>query len=41
MTAVLTGTAIVPPPEFTLQEEDIVTMSISGIGTLENDVVVV
>ena len=41
MTTVLTGTAIVPPPEFTLQEEDVVTMSISGIGILENDVVVV
>ena len=39
MTAVLTGTAIVPPPEFTLQEGDIVTISIDGIGTLENDVV--
>ncbi len=38
MTVVLTGTAIVPPPDFTLQEEDIVTITIEGIGTLENDV---
>ncbi len=37
-TVVLTGTAIVPPPDFTLQEEDIVTITIEGIGTLENDV---
>ena len=41
MTTVLTGTAIVPPPEFTLQEGDIVAITIEGIGTLENDVVVV
>jgi 2-dehydro-3-deoxy-D-arabinonate dehydratase len=41
MTAVLTGTAIVPPPDFTLREGDVVTISIDGIGTLENDVVVV
>jgi 2-dehydro-3-deoxy-D-arabinonate dehydratase len=39
MTAVLTGTAIVPPPEFTLQEGDVVAISIEGIGTLENEVV--
>ena len=39
MTAVLTGTAIVPPPEFTLQEGDVVSINIEGIGTLENDVV--
>lgn len=39
LTTVLTGTAIVPPPEFFLQEGDIVTMSIEGIGVLENDVV--
>ena len=41
MTTVLTGTAVVPPPEFTLEEGDIVTISIEGVGTLENDVVVV
>ena len=41
MTTVLTGTAIVPPPDFTLQEEDIVTISIESIGVLENDVMVV
>ena len=39
MTAVLTGTAIVPPPDFTLQEGDVVSINIDGIGTLENDVV--
>ena len=41
MTTVLTGTAIVPPPEFTLKEEDVVTIAIAGIGILENDVVTV
>ncbi len=41
MTAVLTGTSIVPPPDFTLQEDDRVSMTIEGIGTLVNDVVVV
>ena len=41
MTAVLTGTAIVPPPEITLQEGDSVSIEIEGIGVLENDVVVV
>ena len=41
MTAVLTGTSIVPPPDFTLQEGDIVSITIEGIGTLENDVIVV
>ena len=41
MTAVLTGTSIVPPPDFTLQEGDSVSMTIQGIGTLVNDVVVV
>ena len=39
MTTMLTGTAIVPPPEFTLREGDLVTIVIEGIGTLENDVV--
>ena len=41
MTTVLTGTAIVPPPEVTLEEGDEVTIQIEGIGVLENDVVVV
>ena len=41
MTTVLTGTAIVPPQDFTLQEGDVVTITVEGLGTLENDVVVV
>ncbi len=41
MTTVLTGTAIVPPPEVTLEEGDDVSIEIEGIGVLENDVVVV
>ena len=41
MTTVLTGTAIVPPPDFTLDEGDVVLITIDGIGTLENGVVVV
>src|SRR5258708_15820103 len=32
----MTGTCLVPPNEFTLQEEDIVDISIDGIGTLTN-----
>ena len=39
MTTVLTGTAIVPPPEFSLKEDDVVTITIDGIGVLENSVV--
>ena len=39
MTTVLTGTAIVPPPEFSLREDDVVTITIDGIGVLENSVV--
>ena len=39
MTTVLTGTAIVPPPDFTLEEGDVVSITIDGIGTLENGVV--
>lgn len=38
-TTLLTGTSIVPPETFTLQSQDIITMTISGIGTLENPVV--
>lgn len=41
MTTVLTGTAIVPPPDFTLHEGDVVSIAIDGLGTLENGVVVV
>ena len=41
MTTVLTGTAIVPPPDFTLEEGDVVSITIDGIGTLENGVAVV
>jgi 2-dehydro-3-deoxy-D-arabinonate dehydratase len=41
MATVLTGTAIVPPPEFTLLEGDVVAITIDGIGVLENDVMVV
>ncbi len=35
----LTGTGIVPPPEFTLRSGDVVTVSIDGVGTLTNPVV--
>ena len=35
----LTGTGIVPPDSFTLQEQDEVDIQISGIGTLRNPVV--
>ena len=35
----LTGTAIVPDADFTLQADDIVIISIDGIGTLENTVI--
>ena|SRR5437016_1835870 len=34
----LTGTGIVPPDDFTLHPRDLVRISISGIGTLENPV---
>ena len=35
----LTGTGIVPDNDFTLQDGDLVHISISGIGTLSNPVV--
>ena len=35
----LTGTAIVPPAEFTLQADDVVRIRIDGIGSLENRVI--
>lgn len=37
----LTGTGAVPPPEFTLRAGDVVGIEISGLGRLENPVVVV
>jgi 2-dehydro-3-deoxy-D-arabinonate dehydratase len=37
----LTGTGIVPPDGFTLQAADVIRINISGIGVLENPVVVV
>jgi 2-dehydro-3-deoxy-D-arabinonate dehydratase len=37
----LTGTGIVPPDSFTLQQGDVVEIRISGIGTLTNPVVIV
>jgi fumarylacetoacetate (FAA) hydrolase family protein len=39
LTTVLTGTSIVPPPEFTLQAGDTVIITIDEIGTLENSVI--
>lgn len=33
-----TGTAAVPPPEFTLMERDVVTIDIESVGTLKNTV---
>jgi 2-dehydro-3-deoxy-D-arabinonate dehydratase len=35
----MTGTGIVPPTEFTLEHGDHVTITIAGIGTLENPVI--
>jgi 2-dehydro-3-deoxy-D-arabinonate dehydratase len=37
----LTGTGIVPGDDFTLQEHDLVRITISGVGTLQNPVIVV
>jgi 2-dehydro-3-deoxy-D-arabinonate dehydratase len=34
----MTGTGIVPPDDFTLQKEDVIRISIGGIGVLENHV---
>lgn len=36
----LTGTCVVPPADFTLQENDVVNISIDGIGTLTNTITV-
>ena len=35
----MTGTGIIPPSEFTLQDGDVVAITIDGIGTLVNPVV--
>ena len=35
----LTGTGVVPDDDFTLAEKDVVSIHISGIGTLENNVI--
>ncbi|MEO7995966.1 MAG: fumarylacetoacetate hydrolase family protein [Gemmatimonadaceae bacterium] len=37
----LTGTGVVPPDDFTLRRNDVVAISISGIGTLRNTVALV
>jgi 2-dehydro-3-deoxy-D-arabinonate dehydratase len=37
----LTGTGIVPPDDFTLEDDDTVHIRISGIGALENPVCIV
>lgn len=37
----LTGTGIVPPPEFTLAPADLITITGTGLGTLRNTVVTV
>ena len=34
----LTGTGIVPPDEFSLRRGDVIAMTITGIGTLQNAV---
>ena len=35
----MTGTGIIPPPEFTLEDGDVVRITIDGIGTLHNPVI--
>jgi 2-dehydro-3-deoxy-D-arabinonate dehydratase len=37
----LTGTGVVPDEDFTLAARDVVSITISGIGTLENPVLVI
>jgi 2-dehydro-3-deoxy-D-arabinonate dehydratase len=37
----LTGTGVVPPDTFTLREQDLIEIEISGIGLLKNSVVIV
>jgi len=34
----MTGTCLVPPNDFTLQEDDVIAISIDGIGTMINTV---
>jgi 2-dehydro-3-deoxy-D-arabinonate dehydratase len=34
----MTGTGIVPPPDFTLQPGDVIRIEIEGLGILENTV---
>ena len=34
----MTGTGIVPPPDFTLQSGDFIRIEIEGLGILENTV---
>ena len=36
----MTGTCVVPPNEFTLQENDVVNISIDGIGMLTNTIAI-
>lgn len=38
LTALLGGTSIVPPEDFTLQEKDRIRITVDGIGTLKNSV---
>ena len=35
----MTGTGVVPPPEFTLLPGDVVSITIDGVGTLTNPVI--
>lgn len=35
----MTGTGIIPPPEFTLQDGDVVDIAVAGIGVLSNPVI--
>lgn len=37
-TALLTGTSIIPPDDFTLEEDDLVSIEIENVGTLQNPV---
>ena len=37
----LTGTGVVPDDDFTLADDDVIRITISGIGTLENSVATV
>ena len=37
--ALMTGTGIVPPDQFTLEDGDVTTIAIAGVGSLRNPVV--